>query len=231
MPRIIRGTKGNDQLDGTEADERLVGGAGNDQLIGNGGHDDLYGGTGSDYLSLWGGTGRALGGKGNDYLTSTGGDDYTLAGGVGNDLVQGTGRLFGDERPGLPQRTVGNDLLQTDMLGEGHSTHTGGLGADVFNARTFFDGQTSSLTVTDFTPGQDKLAVSLQYMDEPGTQLRPFTVFSILDTNRDGFLGNDTPGDGNSSATLDASGLTIRLHEDIVTILGVDTLRASDWAF
>ena len=142
----------------------------------------------------------------------------------------GTGRLFGDERPGLPQRTVGNDRLGTIMNeGETHTTMTGGRGADTFTAMAFADGIGGTVVVTDFVPGQDKVGVSLDYTD--GTWLERSTIWAVLDTNGDGTLGNDTPWDGNSAVTVGDDGLTIRLHEDTVTIAGITSLSASDWAF
>ena len=67
---------------GTDADDRLIGGRGNDKLYGGAGDDQLAGGSGNDELH---------GGSGNDYLVGGSGDDI-LYGGEGADTIKaGTG--------------------------------------------------------------------------------------------------------------------------------------------
>ncbi|WP_210245161.1 SwmB domain-containing protein, partial [Methylobacterium sp. WL9] len=62
-------------INGTEADNVIVGGAGNDTLRGNGGNDTINGAAGNDYIS---------GGAGNDLLIGGAGTD-TVYGGAGAD--------------------------------------------------------------------------------------------------------------------------------------------------
>jgi Ca2+-binding RTX toxin-like protein len=75
------------EMEGTEGDDRLIGGAhdniyrgfaGNDVLDGGLGNDDLDGGPGNDEL---------IGGKGNDYLVPGSGTN-TIDGGPGNDAIK-----------------------------------------------------------------------------------------------------------------------------------------------
>jgi Ca2+-binding RTX toxin-like protein len=91
----IRGTSGNDTLNGSSITDRIYGEAGNDTVNGDHGSDLLEGGAGSD--SLYGGMGSDLlrGGLGSDTLN---GDWYqvlgwegadTLDGGPGNDTLSG----------------------------------------------------------------------------------------------------------------------------------------------
>jgi hypothetical protein len=61
----IRGGAGNDLLEGTAADEHIIGGDGDDTLRGGGGHDLLDGGAGDDRLEITGQT-VAIGGAGAD---------------------------------------------------------------------------------------------------------------------------------------------------------------------
>jgi len=68
-------------VDGTIADDTLIGGAGNDSLSGLGGDDILSGLGGDDSLS---------GGSGNDSLDGGTGNDV-LEGGAGNDMITGGG--------------------------------------------------------------------------------------------------------------------------------------------
>ncbi len=78
----------NDRLRGTRGDNLLEGGIGNDELNGDDGADTLSGGTGWDTL---------LGGDGSDYLEGNSGSDQlfgdadndTLSGGLGNDALNG----------------------------------------------------------------------------------------------------------------------------------------------
>jgi Ca2+-binding RTX toxin-like protein len=103
----IRGTEGDDQLEGNDRINRIVGEAGNDRLGGFGGVDLLEGGDGDDTLDGGADADCLLGGAGKDLLDggasademSGGGDDDTYvvddaddlvfeAGGEGKDLVR-----------------------------------------------------------------------------------------------------------------------------------------------
>ncbi|WP_185702349.1 MULTISPECIES: VCBS domain-containing protein [unclassified Desulfovibrio] len=99
-PDTVFGTKGDDPLEGTEADNILYGGAGSDSIYGKGGDDLLFGGQGNDTLH---------GDDGNDVLHGGQGDD-TLYGGAGNDVLYGgagSDKLYGGE---------GNDLLHYEAI-------------------------------------------------------------------------------------------------------------------
>lgn len=64
-------------INGTNGDDTLVGGAGNDNIKGKGGDDTLYGGAGDDTLK---------GQNGDDFLDGQSGSD-TLSGGNGMDIL------------------------------------------------------------------------------------------------------------------------------------------------
>lgn len=84
----IRGTAGDDTLEGGPARDVMTGLSGNDTLRGGAGNDILSGDQGNDVL---------LGGQGDDQLSGGRGDDL-LKGGSGNDVLtggQGTDRYFG----------------------------------------------------------------------------------------------------------------------------------------
>ncbi|WP_157943276.1 esterase-like activity of phytase family protein [Nostoc sp. CENA543] len=91
---ILRGTPGNDTIDGfngndyifgNAGDDTLYGNNGNDYIFGNAGDDTLYGNDGSDFLYGNEGNDILYGGDGNDNLDGGLGDD-TLIGGNGDDI-------------------------------------------------------------------------------------------------------------------------------------------------
>lgn len=86
--REIDGTNGNDVLTGGAGNDEIDGLRGNDQLRGAAGNDEIDGDSGND--SLWGEDGRddLDGGSGNDVLHGGAGND-TLDGERGNDLLTG----------------------------------------------------------------------------------------------------------------------------------------------
>lgn len=149
---FLYGLAGNDTLEGAAGADRLFGGADNDRLLGLGGNDTLYGDDGRD--RVFGGAGNDLlaGGAGNDTMDGGAGND-TLTGGSGNDvLVGGTGH---DNLAG----GLGDDTLRG---GDGRDTLTGGAGADMFAFATVAEiglgGQRD--TISDFTPGTDRIDLS-----------------------------------------------------------------------
>ena len=98
----------NDELDGGDDNDVLFGGAGNDELYGRAGNDALFGGAGNDTLE---------GGAGNDVL-SDGIGWNELKGDAGDDLLVGTGTMWGG---------LGNDTL----IATGGAQVWGGPGADI----------------------------------------------------------------------------------------------------
>jgi serralysin len=91
-------------LNGTNANDRLTGGAGNTVINGLAGNDLIDGGVGNDRLLGGVGLDTLIGGDGNDAMVGADGVD-SLSGGAGNDNLNGG---------------IGNDLLR------------GGLGLDRF---------------------------------------------------------------------------------------------------
>lgn len=173
----MSGTAGNDSLRGTTGDDYINGYAGNDTILGLGGNDWIYAGTGSDSV---------LGGGGNDYLfqeLSAGsgtllgedGDDMINAGGGNDILVGGNGvdLLYGSPGNDSLSGGAGNDFLEGDW---GRDTYHGGTGADYFYL-TYYDyfNRTdigSSVTapdiVMDFNRAEgDRLIFFGRYSDYP----------------------------------------------------------------
>ncbi|MEO1005186.1 MAG: endonuclease/exonuclease/phosphatase family protein [Cyanobacteria bacterium J06638_38] len=137
---VIEGTNADDNLIGTTSPDLISGGAGQDTLEGLESNDTLNGGTAQD--SLNGGEGDDLlnGGSGSDTLEGLGGNDTlngeissdTLIGGEGDDLLDGgIGADFLDGSAGN-DTLIGDNSRDTLIGGEGDDLLNGGLGEDTF---------------------------------------------------------------------------------------------------
>ncbi|MGB6231200.1 MAG: hypothetical protein WBF53_13850 [Litorimonas sp.] len=123
------GTNGDDRMVGGPAKNVVNGKSGDDFIDGKGGRDALFGGSGDDVVK---------GGDGNDVLTGNSGDDKVV-GGKGNDVVIGG---------------TGDDTL---IGGKGDDDLIGGEGEDTF---VFKGGRIGDDTVHDFELGVDKLKIN-----------------------------------------------------------------------
>ncbi|MBJ7331263.1 MAG: hypothetical protein JHC95_15325 [Solirubrobacteraceae bacterium] len=104
LAEAMRGTKGDDTIDGTARADRIDGLRGNDQLHGRGGNDRVNGGAGNDLLSGDAGNDRLNGGPGDDTLLGGAGGDI-LNGGPGADtIIGGNGRDVIRARDGVADR-------------------------------------------------------------------------------------------------------------------------------
>ncbi|SDY83852.1 calcium-binding protein [Citreimonas salinaria] len=146
----MRGSSGDDRLDGTAENDTLIGDAGDDVIYGGDGDDRLDGGTDHDVLVGGAGADTLLGGAGNDTLHGSDGDDSlagddgndSLEGGLGADTLAGGGgadTLWGGADADLLAGGGGNDLLggglgDDSLTGDdGHDTLYGGAGRDTLD--------------------------------------------------------------------------------------------------
>jgi Ca2+-binding RTX toxin-like protein len=139
----IKGTNGDDTLNGGGGDDKIVGKGGNDYMFGYEGNDLLKAGSGNDYLSAGAGDDLLMGGLGDDRMDGGEGADH-FKGGDGIDTADYTsaasavtvyyqsatanGAATGDTFEEM-ENLVGsnyNDFLQA---GDGGSSF-GGLGND-----------------------------------------------------------------------------------------------------
>ena len=171
------GTQYGDVHIGTDASERLNGGAGNDTIDGGGGADIIEGSLGDD--TLRGGTGadRLYGDDGTDTLMGESGND-TLYGGAGNDTMDGgsmADTLWGGIGRDTMRGGIGNDTLHGEagddwIYGnEGADVLVGGLGADIlyggagadrFVLARIDESNTLHDEIRDFERGVDKIDLS-----------------------------------------------------------------------
>lgn len=119
--------------------------AGDDILIGNDADNILTGRNGNDLLAGGAGADILNGGRGRDQLRG-GRHNDELKGGAGRD------RLFGDERRDVIDGGSGRDYIAG---GKGIDVLTGGAGIDTF----FFNANSASDTITDFTHGTDRIRI------------------------------------------------------------------------
>jgi Ca2+-binding RTX toxin-like protein len=118
---VLSGGSGNDVLDGQGGDDVLIGGDGDDTLVGGLGDDLLDGGVGDDLLSGGDQNDALMGGDGGDTLDGGNGED-TLDGGAGDDVLMG-----GDQNDVL-MGGDGNDTLEGE---KGEDRLDGGAGDDL----------------------------------------------------------------------------------------------------
>lgn len=166
---ILLGNSGSDTLNGGDGDDTVFGGKGNDSISGDAGNDALQGGQGNDVVRGGAGDDIVSGDMGNDTICGGEGEDEVY-GGAGEDCVggeEGNDKLFGGQGNDVVSGGAGNDYISGDL---GNDTLTGGEGADTFGFRYFAPkGQSATSasvsngnilgldTLTDFTPGQDKI--------------------------------------------------------------------------
>ena len=140
----IRGSQGDDVLDGTDGDDQIRGLGGNDIIDGRGGDDDLRGGRGDDAITGGRGADRIAAGDGDDSIDAGPGDDVIDTGG-GNDFV----------RPGAGDDVISfggpSNSLSYDDAPDGVTLDlAAGTVADGFGGSDRFSGAVDFVAGSDF---------------------------------------------------------------------------------
>ena len=131
---IIRGHNGNDNLSGGTDRDILWGDVGNDVVSGDEGNDELRGGLGTDTLN---------GGDGDDRIRGEQGND-TIDGGLGSDTA-----FFWGEREDFSIVASGAGFVVTDLRADGQEGQDTVSNIEFFE---FFDGSVSAALVLAPTP-------------------------------------------------------------------------------
>lgn len=116
----INGTPADDILIGTACADIIMGGDGADNIDARGGSDIIHGGLGNDHI---------VAGAGHDLVYAGAGDDIVF-GGAGNDVIHGgagNDRIFGGDGDDIVHAEEGNDLA---FGGTGADQISGGSGDD-----------------------------------------------------------------------------------------------------
>lgn len=87
---VIDGLSGNDVIGGEGGDDKLCGRSGEDKIVGGDGNDEIAGGTEDDWLIGGKGDDNLRGGSGDDLLDGGEGTNNTLDGGPGSDICGNT---------------------------------------------------------------------------------------------------------------------------------------------
>ncbi|CAK16632.1 retention module-containing protein [Pseudomonas entomophila] len=213
---VLDGTAGDDVLLAGSGDNTLNGGAGNDVLVAGTGNDHLYGGEGNDLL---------IAGPGNDLLDGGPGSDtvsFAKAGagvvvdlghagaqntvGAGVDTLTSIENLIGSE---YNDTLIGNGGDNVLTGGAGDDTLTGGGGNDTF---VWQKGDSGHDTVTDFTPGSDRLDLSQLLQGESATS-----------ASLDDYLHFKVSGTGsNVVSTIEVSSVAGAAPTQTIDLAGVD---------
>ncbi|WP_194787919.1 retention module-containing protein [Pseudomonas sp. UFMG81] len=230
----LNGTAGDDVLLAGGGDNTLLGGNGNDVLVAGAGNDSLYGGEGNDLLIAGPGNDLLDGGAGIDtasYAKATAGVTVDLGHsgpqntlGAGTDTLTGIENLIGsdyndtltgNDADNVLNGGAGNDVLKggggNDTLigGPGNDTLTGGSGNDAF---VWQKGDSGHDTVTDFTPGSDRLDLSQLLQGENATS-----------ASLDDYLHFKVSGTGsNVVSTIEVSSVAGAAPTQTIELAGID---------
>ncbi|NRT56148.1 calcium-binding protein [Sphaerotilus uruguayifluvii] len=223
----VRGSDGDDRLDGGSGSDSLEGGAGRDTLDGREGADWLDGGAGDDLLHDESGANTLVGGQGDDRLEGRG----TLVGGTGDDTMVSTDFWSGDTY----RHALGDG--QDRILDSGAATTLGGgidlleLGAGIAPDAVVLErsgddlrlvvGEGDSVTIEGwFADGTHPLE-QIRFAD--GTVWTPATIasFSLPLVGGD---GDDRLAGSDGADLIDGRGGQDTLEGG----LGDDTLRGGD---
>jgi Ca2+-binding RTX toxin-like protein len=124
---IFNGSENSDFIQGTQYNDKIIGGAGDDHLFGGDGNDIIDGGLGNDMLLGENGDDTLIGGDGDDMLMGFGGSN-SLNGGDGDDMLNAynTPTEYHDIRGDTLNGGTGNNTLIGTGYGDRY-IYSGGI--------------------------------------------------------------------------------------------------------
>lgn len=231
---LIDGTTADDSLSGGTANDTINGDEGNDWILAGSGNDNVSGGTGDDRVAMgdgddvYGGGGTdesgndtARGGSGNDWLFDVTGAD-TLYGGLNEDTLIGAQSGVLDAEADLLAGGYGEDVI----VGDNGDTISGGAGADTFGVGFTFGEGWNPVTIKDFEPGTEALALAVSGNIVPGS-----LEWSVAFDNATGVATIDiwgTENDGSGPVDLAAETVLILENMDAAGVTALNVLFADD---
>jgi Ca2+-binding RTX toxin-like protein len=193
----ILGGLANDQLGGGDGDDTIRGGGGNDSLAGGAGDDSLEGGDGNDTLDGGDGADSLEGGDGDDVIVFDA-NDVLIDGGAGNDRL--VVKDASADLTALPAGTVVN-IETIDLRGNGNNT----LRLSDANMADLVGGNTPAVLSVLGDTG-DALVLS-----DPGW-----------------LAGSDVTEGGVTYRTFTLNGRTLRVDADVQVVFEVEGSSADD---
>lgn len=197
---MIRSGRGDDDISCRGGDDIVKAGRGGDRVRGDGGDDDISGGAGADRLRGGAGNDTIDGDAGNDRVRGDRGDD-SLSGGAGDDRVsggKGDDVVLGGGGNDRVKGGAGADLIDG---GDGSDRYWGNGGADTFvfgvdgafdRIHNWRDG-VDTIDVSDFGLGgiDDILVAATQRGDDVRIDLGGGDVIKIDDATVDQLTTDD----------------------------------------
>ncbi|MGF0538175.1 DUF5801 repeats-in-toxin domain-containing protein, partial [Agrobacterium sp. ES01] len=209
----IEGGKGNDFLQGSDAQgDKISGGDDNDWISGLGGDDDISGGNGND--EIWGGEGDDLirGDWGQDTIYGDAGDDTIYAGGDNDTIRGGAGddKIYGGDGNDTIIHTVGDG---NDIVDGGTETGSSNPNYDVLTING--DGVSRHFTLglatdgTEITPATDSSDILVTYDGANAGSVRADEIERVtfnLGSGGDTVTLNDVTGSAIAATTVVING-------------------------
>ncbi|MBD1910659.1 MULTISPECIES: hypothetical protein [unclassified Leptolyngbya] len=205
----ITGNSGNNTIDGTDQNDKILGGAGHDVIDGGSGDDLLKGQKGNDFVFGGAGDDTILGddhnyksSDGHDILWGGSGDDV-ISGGGGDDMIRGSRSYYDAYEREYDVLTggKGNDMfMMTDEFG-----NQAYLGDDLLNTQN----SAGFALITDFQASMDSPKDTIQ-LDGFAAHYRLIPVF-----------WGQQFGKANTSSVTDVALVSIGVNQDQQDVVAV----------
>jgi Ca2+-binding RTX toxin-like protein len=205
---VIEGLGGNDVIDGQDGDDTLLGGLGDDNLKGGRGNDIVEGGNGNDTLDGGDGNDVLIGGRGNDIINVGSGENTIyFAKGDGQDIIPRESVWSSSSRY---NRLVLADDISSSEVKISRSEYD--LVVEIYGTNDkitfelyFYDQYEPSLNEIVLPDGSVLVAEDIQKLVIQGTDGDDYLYGDHLDDVIDGGAGDDRIAGGSGDDVLKGS--------------------------